>query len=84
MQEKNTRKLSPNAGINMFVPNNLLIVLISHVGISLNINIDDCVLVFNYVNHQCVGIAVMVDMTNVNLEITKDLTLVLGLPHVFQ
>ena len=28
----------------------------------------------NYFNHQCVGVPVMVDMTNLNLEITKDLT----------
>ena len=68
----------------MFVPNNLLIVLISHVGISLNINVDDCDFVFNYVYHQCVGIAVMVDKTNVNLEINKDLTSVLGLHQGFQ
>ena len=68
----------------MFVPNNLLIVLITHVRISLNFNVDDCDFAFNYVNNQCVGIAVMVDMRNVNLEITKGLTSVLGLPQVFQ
>ena len=68
--------LSADAGITVFVPINLLIVLISHVRIriSLNISAADCEFVFNYLDHQCVGIAVMVDMTKINLKITKDMT----------
>ena len=34
-------------------------------------------------SHQCVGVAVMVDMTNLNLEISKDLTSVPGLHRAF-
>ena len=58
-------------------------VLIFHVHPSLKINADDRDFVFNHFNHQCVGIAVMVDMTSLNLEITKDLTSVPGLHRVF-
>ena len=73
-QERNPRKLSANAKITFFVPINLLIVLISHVRvrISLNIRATDCDFVYNYLDHQCLGIAVRDDMTNINLEITND------------
>ena len=73
-QERNPRKLSANAKITFFVPINLLIVLISHVRvcISLNIRATDCDFVYSYLDHQCVGIAVRDDMTNINLEITND------------
>ena len=58
-------------------------VLIFHVHPSLKINADDRDFVFNHFNHQFVGVAVMVDMTSLNLEITKDLTSVPGLHRVF-
>ena len=67
----------------MFVSINFLMVLIFHGHLSLKINADDRDFVFNHFNHQCVGVAVMVDMTNLNFEITKDLTSVPGLHRVF-
>ena len=58
----------------MFVSINFLMVLIFHVHLSLKTNADDRDFVFDHFNHQRVGIALMVVMTNLNVEITKDLT----------
>ena len=74
---------SSDAKITVFVSINFLMVFIFHVHLSLKINADDRDFVSNHFNQQCVGVAVMVDMTNLNLAITKDLTSVPGLHRVF-
>ena len=58
-------------------------VLIFHVHLSLKINADNRGFVFNHFNYQCDGVAVMVDMTNLNREIAKDLNSAPGLHRVF-